>query len=143
LDPAHLEAALLNLVLNCREALPNGGRIVMELHETTRPVRRGKLRAASSQEEIWAEIVIRDNGVGMPRDVLERALDPFFTTKKAGSGLGLSQVLGFAQQSAGELHLESKEGIGTTVRLQFRTTNSTSGDCPVRANSEGSPGRGQ
>ena len=125
IDPAHLEAALLNLVLNCREALPNGGRIVLELRKTTRPARHGKRRRANPQAEPWAEIVIRDNGVGMPRDVLERALDPFFTTKEAGSGLGLSQVLGFVQQSAGELHLESEEGAGTTVRLLFPTTRDT------------------
>lgn len=122
IDPAHLEAALLNLVLNCREALPDGGRIVLELHKTTQPARHRKQRRANPQAEPWAEIVIRDNGVGMPRDVLERALDPFFTTKEAGSGLGLSQVLGFVQQSSGELRLESKEGVGTTVRLLFPTT---------------------
>ena len=127
IDPAHLEAALLNLVLNCREAMPNGGRIVLELHKTTRPARHGKRRRANAQAEPWAEIVIRDNGVGMPRDVLERALDPFFTTKEAGSGLGLSQVLGFVQQSAGEVHLESEEGVGTTVRLLFPTTS----DAPI------------
>jgi two-component system NtrC family sensor kinase len=125
IDPAHLEAALLNLVLNCREALPNGGRIVLELRKTTRPARHGKRHRANPQAEPWAEIVIRDNGVGMPRDVLERALDPFFTTKEAGSGLGLSQVLGFVQQSAGELQLESEEGVGTTVRLLFPTTSDT------------------
>jgi two-component system, NtrC family, sensor kinase len=122
IDPAHLEAALLNVVLNCREALPNGGRIILELHKTTRPARHGRQRGANPQGEPWAEIVIRDNGVGMPRDVQERALDPFFTTKEAGSGLGLSQVLGFVQQSAGELQLESEEGVGTTVRLLFLTT---------------------
>jgi signal transduction histidine kinase len=135
IDPAHLEAALLNLVLNCREALPNGGRIVMELREVTRPARKGK-RATNPGGESWAEIVIRDNGVGMPRDVLERALDPFFTTKEAGSGLGLSQVLGFVQQSAGELQLESEEGAGTTVRLLFLATR----DRPAARGARLSPG---
>ena len=71
----------------------------------------------------WAEITVKDDGVGMPRDVLDRAFEPFFTTRSNGSGLGLSQVLGFVQQSAGKVRLESREGRGTTVRLLFPTTS--------------------
>jgi signal transduction histidine kinase len=67
----------------------------------------------------WAQIAVRDNGSGMSRRVLERAFEPFFTTRAGGSGLGLSQVLGFVQQSAGEVHIESREGAGTTASLLF------------------------
>jgi signal transduction histidine kinase len=65
--------------------------------------------------------VVRDEGAGMSRDVLERAFEPFFTTRTGGNGLGLSQVLGFVQQSAGEVRIESKEGAGTSVILLFPT----------------------
>jgi len=61
----------------------------------------------------------------MPREALERAFEPFFTTRPGGSGLGLSQVLGFVQQSAGEVRIESREGAGTTVRLLFPTAPDT------------------
>jgi signal transduction histidine kinase len=71
----------------------------------------------------WAEIAVRDDGVGMPQDVLERAFEPFFTTRTGGSGLGLSQVLGFVEQSSGEVRIESREGRGTTVRLLFPITS--------------------
>jgi two-component system, NtrC family, sensor kinase len=62
---------------------------------------------------------VTDTGIGMPPAVLERAFDPFFTTKGHGNGLGLSQVLGFVQQSAGDVQLDSEEGRGTAVRLLF------------------------
>jgi signal transduction histidine kinase len=72
---------------------------------------------------VWAEVVVQDDGAGMSRDVQERAFEPFFTTRSGGSGLGLSQVVGFVQQSAGEVRIESREGHGTTVRLLFPTTS--------------------
>jgi two-component system, NtrC family, sensor kinase len=122
IDPIHLESALLNLVLNSRDAMPEGGRIVVDLHEVPAPRRRclGTHRATASPP--WAEIAVKDDGAGMPRDVQERAFEPFFTTRTNGSGLGLSQVLGFVQQSAGEVMIESQEGGGTTVCLRFPTT---------------------
>jgi signal transduction histidine kinase len=120
IDPIHLESALLNLVLNSKDAMPDGGRIAVALREARPPgdrSRRGSGRGAGPAR--WAEIVVRDNGSGMPRDVLERAFEPFFTTRAGGSGLGLSQVLGFVQQSAGQIRIESQEGRGTTVTLRF------------------------
>jgi signal transduction histidine kinase len=71
----------------------------------------------------WARIVVKDDGLGMSREVLERAFEPFFTTRQEGSGLGLSQVLGFVQQSAGEVRIDSREGGGTTVSLLFATVS--------------------
>jgi signal transduction histidine kinase len=121
IDPIHLESALLNLVLNSKDAMPEGGRIVIELYEVPAP-RRRCLGDRATARRSWAEIAVKDDGVGMPRDVQERAFEPFFTTRTNGSGLGLSQVLGFVQQSAGEVELVSQEGRGTTVRLRFPTT---------------------
>jgi signal transduction histidine kinase len=113
IDPIHLESALLNLVLNSKDAFTGEGRIHIALTEA-QPPRRGYGRP-------WAEIAVKDNGAGMPRGALERAFEPFFTTRSGGSGLGLSQVLGFVQQSAGDIRIDSQEGSGTTVRLLFPT----------------------
>ncbi len=123
IDPIHLESALLNLVLNSKDAMPDGGRIVIELREASDPGARKTRRGRPPAVPPWAEIVVRDNGSGMSREVLDRAFEPFFTTRTGGSGLGLSQVLGFVQQSAGEVRIESTEGAGTTVTLLFPTTS--------------------
>jgi signal transduction histidine kinase len=118
-DPIHLESALLNLVLNSKDAMPQGGRIAIEVREAE-PPRGGRMRRVRKAAAVpWAQVVVRDEGAGMSRDVLERAFEPFFTTRTGGNGLGLSQVLGFVQQSAGEVRIESKEGAGTAVILLF------------------------
>jgi signal transduction histidine kinase len=122
IDPIQLESALLNLVLNSKDAMPNGGRLALELREVPAPRRPRLRRRLESTAAPWAEIAVRDTGSGMSRHVLERAFEPFFTTSAGGSGLGLSQVLGFVQQSAGDVCIESREGTGTTVRLRFPTT---------------------
>jgi signal transduction histidine kinase len=119
IDPIHFESALLNLVLNSKDAMPDGGRIVIELNPVQAPRARKRMREPEALQ--WAQIIVRDDGSGMPRDVLERAFEPFFTTRDGGSGLGLSQVLGFVQQSAGEVRIESRDGAGTTVILLFPT----------------------
>jgi signal transduction histidine kinase len=119
IDPIHLETALLNLVLNSKDAMPNGGRVVIELSEAQAPRQRKMRHGPQPEAPSWAQIAVRDNGSGMSRRVLERAFEPFFTTRAGGSGLGLSQVLGFVQQSAGEVHIESREGAGTTASLLF------------------------
>ena len=129
IDPIHLELALLNLVLNSKDAMPNGGRIAIELREVQAPRKRKMWRGLQSPALPWAEIAVRDNGSGMSRHVLEHALEPFFTTRTGGSGLGLSQVLGFVRQSGGDVCIESREGAGTTVRLLFPTVS----DCPKPA----------
>lgn len=125
LDPVQLEATLLNLVLNARDAMPDGGTITVAT-DTLGPARKNRgLRDRSEPGERRVRITVTDTGVGMPPAVLERAFDPFFTTKGQGNGLGLSQVLGFVQQSAGEVQLESEEGRGTVVCLLFPALAST------------------
>jgi signal transduction histidine kinase/DNA-binding response OmpR family regulator len=102
-DPTQLETALLNLAVNARDAMPDGGTVT--IHTT----REGERIA----------IEVRDTGVGMSPEVRDRVFEPFFTTKEVGkgSGLGLSQVYGFVRQSEGEVHVESAPGKGTSFQL--------------------------
>lgn len=114
-DAAQFEASMMNLVANSRDAMPRGGTVSLSTHLTrcTAPDdTEGKLRD-------YVCVRVRDNGSGMPPEVVERAVEPFFTTKDIGkgSGLGLSQVFGFAAQSGGFATIESQEQIGTAIQL--------------------------
>lgn len=115
-DPNQLENALLNLALNARDAMPNGGL----LHFQTR-IMPASLRSADHSLPDLIEIVVSDNGSGMNQATLSRAIEPFFTTKPfgAGSGLGLSMVYGFTNQSGGNLQIDSTPEVGTSVILQL------------------------
>jgi signal transduction histidine kinase/ActR/RegA family two-component response regulator len=110
-DPVQLDMALLNLVINARDAVADGGTI--ELFAERIPVRPGEGGAGSER----VCISVRDNGTGMSPEVSERAVEPFFTTKDSGTGLGLAQVFGFVRQADGSLEIDSKPGEGTTVSL--------------------------
>jgi len=117
IDPHQLETALLNLVINSRDAMPDGGSIKIRTENVT--LRREQL--ASSPDVVSGQYVlvsVRDTGIGMPADVLARAFEPFFTTKEIGqgTGLGLSMVYGFIKQSGGHIEIESRAGKGTTIR---------------------------
>jgi signal transduction histidine kinase len=116
-DPHELQSAIVNLCLNARDAMPDGGNIVV----STRNVPKGDRLIASTDlpPGDYFEISVSDNGQGMATDVVGRAFDPFFTTKPVGqgSGLGLSQVHGFARQSGGTATIESVPATGTTVRI--------------------------
>ncbi|MBR0691992.1 ATP-binding protein [Bradyrhizobium lablabi] len=115
LDPALLETALLNLALNGRDAMPDGG--VLEIE--TRNVVLDKGAVAGCLPGPYVRISVTDNGCGMPPDVRDRVFEPFFTTKEVGkgTGLGLSMVYGFVRQSDGHVTIESAPGAGTTVAL--------------------------
>jgi len=116
-DANQLENALLNLAINARDAmLPHGGRLTIETAEESFVAPTGPPSAATGD---YLRFTIRDTGVGMTPDVLSHALEPFFTTKPAGqgTGLGLSQVYGFASQSKGAVRLESTPDEGTSVHL--------------------------
>ena len=116
-DPTELENALLNLVVNSRDAMPEGGTITIE----TGRVDVDKLATGSRNggETQCVLITIADNGIGMDRHTLAKVFDPFFTTKEAdrGTGLGLSQVYGFVQQSGGQVEIDSQPGVGTSVQI--------------------------
>jgi len=117
-DANQLENVILNLAVNARDALPGGGRLVVETANCTIAADDGAA-AAEIPEGEYVRITVADNGSGMPPEVIAKAFDPFFTTKKVGqgTGLGLSQVYGFVKQSAGHVNIDSTPGQGTTVTL--------------------------
>ncbi len=117
-DANQLENVILNLAVNARDALPGGGRLVVETANFTIAADDGAA-AAEVPEGEYVRITVADNGSGMPPEVIAKAFDPFFTTKKVGqgTGLGLSQVYGFVKQSAGHVNIDSTPGQGTTVTL--------------------------
>jgi PAS domain S-box-containing protein len=120
-DPTHLETAILNAAINARDAMPDGGRITISTSNC--PDDNGDMVC----------VAIADTGGGMPQNVIDRAFEPFFTTKPVGrgTGLGLSQIHGFAAQTGGRAEIHSVEGQGTTIRLVLpRTTKSASSAAP-------------
>jgi len=118
-DQGQLESALVNLAINARDAMPDGGTLTVALANARRPDTAKPLHAEQGPDLV--EIVVSDTGVGMPRQVLEQAVDPFFTTKVRGqgTGLGLSMVYGFVNQSGGSMHIDSAPGKGTRVTLRL------------------------
>ncbi len=117
-DTNQLENALVNLCVNARDAMPEGGRLTIETTNTHLDERyaaeHGEVTAGQ-----YVMVSVTDTGCGMPADVIEKAFDPFYTTKSVGSGtgLGLSQVYGFVKQSGGHVKIYSEIGVGTTVKL--------------------------
>jgi len=120
-DPGQLEAALLNIAINARDAMPNGGSLRIRAEVLTElPAGMEDSADASGPAGLgFVAISIADSGVGMSDDVKERAFEPFFTTKAPGrgTGLGLSTVYGFVKQSRGALRVDSEPGAGTTLTL--------------------------
>jgi len=114
-DPSQLENALLNLCINARDAMPDGGRIVVRTANQSFDEQEAKVRGVA--EGRYISLCVTDTGTGMPPDVVAKAFEPFFTTKPigAGTGLGLSMIYGFAQQSGGQVRIDSTVGEGTTV----------------------------
>ncbi|KPZ25280.1 Sensory box sensor histidine kinase/response regulator [Pseudomonas coronafaciens pv. garcae] len=117
-DPNQLENALLNLVLNARDAMPDGGTLVVETFN-----QQLDKSFTNAHENLlpgdYVVLSVSDNGCGMPETVINRAFDPFFTTKPIGqgTGLGLSMIYGFSKQSHGHVSISSEVGHGTTVQL--------------------------
>ncbi|MBX6323617.1 MAG: response regulator, partial [Rhodospirillaceae bacterium] len=117
-DPAPVEAALANLAANARDAMPGGGRVTIE----TADIELHEGDAAANPEATpgaYCMLAMSDTGPGIDPEILPRVFEPFFTTKRRGkgTGLGLSTVYGFARQAGGHVTIESRRGIGTTVRL--------------------------
>ncbi|MBL0426597.1 hybrid sensor histidine kinase/response regulator [Ramlibacter alkalitolerans] len=116
-DAAQFETALLNLVVNSRDATPDGGKITV----ATREVQIGDRQVGTLAAGPYVVVSVQDTGSGMLPEVVGRAVEPFFTTKELGkgTGLGLSQVYGMVQQSGGDLEIRSTVGEGTTISLYF------------------------
>jgi two-component system sensor histidine kinase PilS (NtrC family) len=128
-DPAQLRQLLWNLMLNACQAMPEGGRLAIAAHAAPPPAPQdgaSSRRKASQGPEAWVEIAVRDQGVGIPPEALERIFDPFFTTRSDGSGLGLATVHRIVQEHGGSIRLESSVGAGTVVRVRLPRSEVTS-----------------
>jgi signal transduction histidine kinase/CheY-like chemotaxis protein len=117
-DPTQLEAAILNLAVNARDAMPVGGKLTV----TTENAFLDEKYCQQYDELVagpYVRIAVSDTGTGMSQDIMERVFEPFFTTKKAGqgTGLGLSQVYGFVKESNGQIEIDSEQGKGTTITI--------------------------
>jgi PAS domain S-box-containing protein len=114
IDSARFESALLNLVVNARDAMPDGGRLAITSANLSVGAESGALPPGD-----YVKVTVADTGTGMPPEVVARVFEPFFTTKEVGkgTGLGLSQVYGFIKQSGGEVLIDSKPGEGTAVSI--------------------------
>lgn len=136
-DAHQLENALLNLALNARDSMPNGGELRIESSlEHLNPATAADLELPAGD---YVQIAVSDNGMGMDSSTLTRVFDPFFTTKQfgMGSGLGLSMVYGFAKQSGGGVRIRSRQALGTTVALLLPQVEEEQSDTPPADNLAG------
>jgi len=123
-DPNELELAVVNLVLNSRDAMPQGG--VITITAENRRLKRNDSELALQREGEFVALKVSDTGCGIPEDILSKVFDPFFTTKQTGkgTGLGLSQAYGFANRSGGFIDIVSEVGKGTDVTLYLPRVHS-------------------
>lgn len=120
IDPALFDAAVLNLVLNARDAMPGGGEILI----VTERLVATNCGPGGPAPGTYARLRVKDHGCGMPQEILQKVLDPFFTTKgENGTGMGLAQVRAFMQMVGGSLSIASEPGTGTIVDLLFPSSD--------------------
>jgi PAS domain S-box-containing protein len=132
IDPAQLEAAMLNLAVNARDAMPDGGTLTIEAANLSLDAEEaGALIELAAGD--YVVLAVSDTGTGMPPEVIARVFEPFYTTKPVGqgTGLGLSMVYGFAKQSGGAVKIYSEPGVGTTIRLYLPRAVGAVSDAPA------------
>lgn len=134
IDAGQLENAILNLALNARDAMPDGGTVRIEVSNATLDRRYAALHPDVTPGP-YVLVAVSDTGTGMPADIVARAFDPFFTTKSEGrgTGLGLSMVYGFVRQSSGHIRIDSAIGQGTSVKLYLPRTLDLVAESPASA----------
>ena len=131
-DANQLENAILNLAINARDAMPNGGALTVEASTV-----EFDMAYAAAKPDIkvgrYVMVAVSDTGVGMPPELIDKAFEPFFTTKPIGqgTGLGLSMVYGFAHQSGGQVRIHSRPGEGTSVKIYLPATEAEAEDAPA------------
>ena len=142
IDAHQLETAILNLAINARDAMPQGGTLTLKTSVRKLSAQAAVVNGANAGD--YVVVSVADTGVGMTPDVVDRVFEPFFTTKEVGkgTGLGLSQVYGFARQSGGFVTIESNPGTGTTVHIHLPQTapvetTEAVGDTPVEVRGKG------
>jgi signal transduction histidine kinase/CheY-like chemotaxis protein len=139
-DPGQLASALLNLVLNARDAMPSGGKLTVEVQNTALGESDVDVNGQARPGD-YVMVTVTDTGTGMTSEVAGRAFEPFFTTKEVGkgTGLGLSMVYGFAQQSGGSMQIRSEPGHGTAVKLFFPRVGTPQANAAPSADLQATP----
>ena len=139
IDTAQFETAILNLVINSRDAMAGGGRIIIETRDVM--LDRQHVIDPEAAPGPYVRIAVSDTGAGMTSAVLSRAFDPFFTTKEVGkgSGLGLSQVYGFVKTAGGHVEIKSELGVGTTVEMYLPKSSALAAPAETVAETQPSP----
>lgn len=140
IDIIQLEMALINILANARDAMPNGGKVIISTSNVT--IVQG---GATGRSGRYVQLSVRDSGEGMSQDVLSHITEPFFTTKEVGkgTGLGLAQVYGFVKQSDGGFGVDSEQGKGTTIRMTFPVVDKDADAREERPREDNAKGQGK